>query len=1105
MRTVFLAVLAGICGLLGALLGLAANAATGDEKWPGLLDQVRAHAWPVTGVLGGAMVVLGVLAVVIERRPEPAVRNDPRPPSPPRVPDHFVAREQSREVVAAVCARAGQVGITTSLRGSGGFGKTLLAKHVCGQRQVQRHFRQRVYFVTVGRDVRSRAEIAAKVGEAVTLITGDTSTPATDPDAAGAHLGRLLDERPRTLLVLDDVWEERQLAPFLIGGPRCARLITTRNTGLLPPGAPQVHVDQMTPEQAEQVLTRDLPLLPRPLVAGLLQATGRWALLLRLANRLIARHVSAGTDAQEAAEELLQQLRVQGPVAVDGPAETWDLDDRDLRNQAVEASVRASTTLLQPEAAERFTELGIFAEDEPVPLTLAAALWQATGGLTQAQARLLCQDLAHLSLITYTPAEGRLQLHDVIRDYLRAHITPDDLARLHGTFVDAIVHNLPPATPLAAGTPAPGRAWWQAPEGYLHDHLISHILAAHRPAQAEAVAGDIRWAEMRLHQRGANAPWNDLMRIGTPHSLALARSLAQNAHLLTLTEPAHAPTHLLHARLEHHPHWRPQIHARRRTDPSLLPCLAPRWPLPDTHPAAHRTLTGHSGGAWSLAWSADGRLAIGGIHGPVRVWDVNAGTATELTGHTGGVRSLAWSTDGRLATGGIDWPVRVWDVNAGTATELTGHTGTVRSVAWSTDGRLATGSVDGTVRVWDVSAGTATELTGHTLGLLSVAWSTDGRLATGSVDGTVLVWDMDAATATELTGHTEIVRSVAWCTDGRLATGSNDGTVLVWDVSASTATELPGHAGGLLSVASSTDGRLAASGDDGVVRVWDMNAANATDLPGRTPGLLSVAWSTDGRLATSGDDGVVRMWDVNAGTATELPGHARGLRSVAWSADGRLAAGGIDGVVRVWDVNAGTATDLTGHTGWVQSVAWSTDGRLATGSIDGLVRMWDMDAGTATELPGHTQGLLSVAWSTDGRLATGSGDGLVRVWDVNAGTATDLTGHTQGVRSVAWSADGRLATGGDDGVTRVWDVNAGTATELPGHTQGVRSVAWSADGRLATGSGDGVTRVWDVAGRRVLALFRVDGSASSCCWSHDGKILAVGSSSGLFLLDFLTA
>ncbi|MFG3274892.1 NB-ARC domain-containing protein, partial [Streptomyces luteogriseus] len=791
---------AGICGLLGALLGLAANAATGDDKWPGLLDHMRAHAWPMTGVLGGAMVVLGVLAVVIERRPEPAVRNDPRPPSPPQVPDHFVPREQSREVVAAVCARGGQVGITTSLRGSGGFGKTLLAKHVCGQRQVQRHFRQRVYFVTVGRDVRSRAEIAAKVGEAVTLITGDTSTPATDPDAAGAHLGRLLDERPRTLLVLDDVWEERQLAPFLIGGPHCARLITTRNTTLLPPGDPQVHVDQMTPEQAEQVLTRDLPQLPRPLVTGLLQATGRWALLLRLANRLIARHADAGTNAQEAAEELLRQLRQQGPVAVDGPADTWDLDDRDLRNQAVEASVQASTTLLQPQDAERFSELGIFAEDEPVPLTLAAALWQATGGLTLAQARLLCQDLAHLSLITYTAAEGRIYLHDVIRDYLRARIAPDDLARLHGTFVDAVAHNLPPATPLAPGTPDPGRAWWQAPEGYLHDHLISHILAAHRSAQAESVAGDIRWVEMRLHQRGPNAPWNDLTRIDSSNSLALARPLAQNAHLFTITEPAHAPTHQLHARLEHHSHWRSQIHARRRTDPSLLPCLAPRWPLPDMNPSAYRTLPGHSGGAWSVAWSADGRLATGGGDG-TRVWDVDAGTAKELAGLTNWVRSVAWSADGRLATAGQDGVVRIWDVQAGTASELTGQARGMWSVAWSADGRLATGDIDGVVRVWDVEAGTAVELSGHTGTVWSVAWSADGRLATGSDDGLARVWDVEAGTAIKLPGHTGTVRSVAWSADGRLATGGRDRMVLVWDVGASTAIQLPGHTGGMRSVA----------------------------------------------------------------------------------------------------------------------------------------------------------------------------------------------------------------------------------------------------------------------------------------------------------------
>ncbi|MFF3639037.1 NB-ARC domain-containing protein, partial [Streptomyces sp. NPDC002250] len=605
----YLAVLAMLCATAGALLGLTANAATGADRWPGPLDLLRSQAWPMSGVFGTLTILFGVLAVVVERRPENPVRSDPPPPAPLPVPEHFVPRKQSQEVVTALCAGRGQVGITSALWGAGGFGKTLLAKHVCAQRRVQRHFNGRVYFVTVGRDVRTRAEIAAKVGEVVAYITGDGNTPATEPDEAGAHLGRLLDERPRTLLVLDDVWEERQLKPFLIGGPHCVRLITTRISGLLPTSATRVQVDQMTPEQAEQVLTFDLPPLPRPLVRGLLGVTGRWALLLRLANRYIARHVQAGTDPLSAAEDLLHQLLQAGPVAADNPANSWDLDDRDLRNLAVEASVTAATVLLQPGGADRYTELGIFAEDEAIPLTMCASLWQATASLTLDQARLLCWELDQLSLITYDVPQARITLHDVLRDYLRARITPADLVRLNRSFVDAIATSLPQAVPLAPGAPDPRHAWWQRPEGYFQEHLISHLIDAGHVERAEAVAGDIRWAEMRLHRRGPNAPWSDLSRIGTPHALKLARSLSQIAHVLTLTEPANTPIHLLHARLQCHAHWQPQINVRT-TDPVLLPRLRPRWSLPDINSALLRTLTGHAGPVESVAWSPDGqRLA----------------------------------------------------------------------------------------------------------------------------------------------------------------------------------------------------------------------------------------------------------------------------------------------------------------------------------------------------------------------------------------------------------------------------------------------------------------------------------------------------------------
>ncbi|WP_405443929.1 hypothetical protein OG373_04160 [Streptomyces avidinii] len=57
------------------------------------------------------------------------------------------------------------------------------------------------------------------------------------------------------MLVLDDVWEAEQLDPFLTGGRRCVRLVTTRNPALLPHSAQRIPVDQMSPEQARPVLT----------------------------------------------------------------------------------------------------------------------------------------------------------------------------------------------------------------------------------------------------------------------------------------------------------------------------------------------------------------------------------------------------------------------------------------------------------------------------------------------------------------------------------------------------------------------------------------------------------------------------------------------------------------------------------------------------------------------------------------------------------------------------------------------------------------------------------------------------------------------------------
>ncbi|OKI74494.1 hypothetical protein AMK11_35670 [Streptomyces sp. CB02414] len=186
---------AALTAAVALLASLAANAATAHDRWPGVLDALRADPWPWVGGLGAAAVVSAVTGVLAGGG-APATAGDPPPPGAPAVPSWVVDRAECRRAAAAVCRRrAGAVGLTTALEGAGGFGKTTLATRVCADRRVRRRFRGRVYVVTVGRDVRGRSAVAAKVGEVTAFVTGDTSV-FEDPDRAGDHLGRLLDHRP---------------------------------------------------------------------------------------------------------------------------------------------------------------------------------------------------------------------------------------------------------------------------------------------------------------------------------------------------------------------------------------------------------------------------------------------------------------------------------------------------------------------------------------------------------------------------------------------------------------------------------------------------------------------------------------------------------------------------------------------------------------------------------------------------------------------------------------------------------------------------------------------------------------------------------------------
>ena len=402
----------------------------------------------------------------------------------------------------------------------------------------------------------------------------------------------------------------------------------------------------------------------------------------------------------------------------------WNIGENDTARQtAVAATVGYSLDALDSGGRDRFLELGIFAEDAEIPLSVVALLWQGTVGLSAAAAESLCERLDGLSLLTLAWAgEVRVMvLHDVIRDFALSRLGPAGRAGAHAALISAAQ---PVTGDGAASAALPrhgeggGTAWWRLPEtpgcGYLWEYLTYHLQAAGLGAELDEVCCDLRFLAVRLRRSGPAAVEADLARSGSPTAGRLRRVVAQNAPLLGPAVPPAAVITTFTSRLGGIPELASQLPALRS---GLHAWTAwPSWPPPDLpSDALIRVLTGHDRPVNAVAVAPDGTwLATASEDGTVRTWAADGTPRATLTGHGGRVRAVAIAPDGTwlatasddgtwLAAAGTDGTVRTWAADGTPRATLTSHGGPVRAVAIAPDGTwLATGSDDGTVRIWAV-------------------------------------------------------------------------------------------------------------------------------------------------------------------------------------------------------------------------------------------------------------------------------------------------------------------------------------------------------------------------------------------------------------------
>ncbi|MEV0353223.1 WD40 repeat domain-containing protein [Nonomuraea sp. NPDC050680] len=1051
--------------------------------------------------------------------------------------DGWVERsaEVDRVVAALTSGDGGLVTMVPEVGGVEGMGVTALVAAALRRPEVAGHFTEGIGWVNAGGE--GPEEWASEVidvlgslyGEEDQLLSRFDDIPDIhDEDAVSEALDEVIFKPGARLVVIDGVPNARLVVPLVSWVPGWTWLVTTAVADDLPEFGVTLPVGPMTSAQAVELLRRDLPELTEAAAARLAELTGGWPLALAMVHGAIAEQVGTGEPAGAVA------ARIAGRIA-----ERVDLADPASRAALIGALVDHSVGRLRsvdPSAAERFLELGLFGADETVPLGVAAMMWSADGGMTRGRLDALIARLESLSLLRRRIDEANLVLVREAGARVREVLGPEGLTRARRALIDADMEQDP-----EDWLDLPGTSEW----------LLRRIAGLYADAGdmegLREVVCDGLWLAGRIQRSGVEAAMADLARAGAGPAEALGRVLGGSAHVLESARHGIGVDVLatLAARLHAIP-GRP-AEFRRWLQADGRPWLESRWTPPGLpHPALLRTFRHGFVGLPDLAISGDGAWLAAAGDALVPRWGLDGVRPDSLLGHEAMVTSVASARDGSwLATASWDETVRLWEADGTPRAVLTGHPGGVEAVAIAPDGTWLAAAGDGFLWFWGAD-GTLHARVEEGDEYERIAISPDGTWLVTTGPGGVHLWNADGthrATILEDDGAEAVV--IAPSGEWLALIGDEDGVLLV-NADGSRRALLDVSCGGrALAVAPGGDWLAVTDFDDNVVIV-DLSGAVRARLHGHTAGIHALVVTPDsGRLASVSLDETVRIWDVDL-ALREAPAEPGGGRhtpyAVAVVPDGSyLATAGPDGV-RLW--NADASPRGQGPRAWAESVAVSPDGTfLLTGDGDGLILVLDADGSVRRTEAVHsdrpTAELPSAAIAPDAAWMAVAADDEVHVLTRDGEGSVVLGPYDDDVRAVAigpdstwvavaagrevrrWTRDGRplgpgmeadqdvqalavapdgryVAAGTTGGVVELFDVMEGERVARFGHDDQLTGVAFSPDGtRLATTAANGCLRVWHFGLRRSESGIVLDGALHGVAWFPDGSGLCVAGAAGL--------
>jgi len=988
--------------------------------------------------------------------------NDLRSTPEPRIvphnvefPTNFVRRDDEMAAfISLLTASSGgtRAAMITALTGAGGFGKTMLAKALCFEDAVLARYTAGVLWLTVGEGERSPVSLLT------TLLQQLGQSPqSADENALFGQWREALRTR-ECLVVLDDIWRESDAQALVVHETTSAFLITTRIPRVVTAViAHESKVEEMRAEQAVQVLS--LPLAEKSgqfaeRLNDLADKAGYWPVMLGLiAGQL--RHIlrRPGASAEQALDMIEEDLADIGLTA-------FDRRDKQKRENAVELTMSASLKYLSQNtnhADERYRELAVFPDDEPIEIAVLQDLWH----LSRSETRRLVETFADAGLATLDYAQG-LRLHDVFLAYSRRRQwTPTNLQKLHCQLLQQWTNVL------------------QLPHNYAWRWYGWHCLQAGEPVRLANALLDLRWLSAKLIHTDLATLLLDCQRAreAIPAQLAsfaaLHDALKLSAHILVK-----APEQLavqLYGRLRLG--QSSELDAMIQQADMILDEQALRPVTQNLRPVGSplkRTLTGHTGSVYGALELSDGRLLSWGWDKTLRLWMAEGQALAVLSGHTAEVSGALELSDGRLLSWGWDGTLRLWKADGQALAVLSGHTrgypdGGVTGALELSVGRLLSWSRDKTLRLWTAEGQALAVLSGHTAEVSDALELSDGRLLSWSAqyssdEKTLRLWMAEGQALAVLSGHTADVSGALELSDGRLLSWSRDKTMRLWTADGQALAVLSGHTNEVNGALELSDGRLLSwpriySFADKRFLLWTAEGQELAVLSGHEDGV-------DGALGLS--DGRHKLEEYKSEELLAMCGIFNGFMELS---DGRLLSWSTDKTMRLWTTEGRKLAVLRGHEGGVDGALELSDGRLLSWSKDKTMRLWTADGRELAVLRGHEGGVDGALELSDGRLLSWSWDHSLRLWTANGQAQAVLRDHQGTVWGALKLSDGRLLSWSSDKTLRLWTAEGQALAVLHDDEDTVLGAGELSNGGLLAFSDDKTLRLWSGAGKPLAVLY----------------------------------